>query len=82
MTNRNMLISKMKLYGDNQTDLAEALNLSTTRTNAKINNKNGAEFTQTESNIIRIRYNLTDAEYVEIFCTPSVHQEGTVSHET
>ena len=82
MTNTNELISKMKKFGDRQEDLANALNLSLSRTNAKINNKDGAEFTLIESNIIRIRYHLTDAEYVEIFCTQSVHQEGTVSHET
>lgn len=57
----------MALYGDNNETLANALNLSPQRLSAKKNNTNGAEFTQTEIQIIKERYNLTDAEVVEIF---------------
>lgn len=78
--NTNMLISKMKLFGDNQTDLANALNLSLASTNAKINGK--SNWTQTEISIIAVRYELTPEEVVEIFFNQSVHQEGTVSRET
>ena len=90
MVNTKMLISKMKLYGDRQEDLAEFLGISLNGLNAKIHNKvnmkskdkKRAEFKQTESNAIRIRYNLTAEEYVAIFCTQSVHCEGTEANET
>lgn len=65
--NLNLLNSKMALYGDNNEALAKALNLSPQRLSAKKNNTNGAEFTQTEIQIIKERYNLTDTEVVEIF---------------
>lgn len=65
--NKNLLVSKMKLVGDTQSDLALALNLSLTRTNAKINGTDDAEFTQSEIKIIMIRYNLTPEEVVQIF---------------
>ena len=65
--NLNLLNSKMALYGDNNETLAQALNLSPQRLSAKKNSTNGAEFTQTEIQIIKERYNLTDAEVVEIF---------------
>ena len=57
----------MALYGDNNETLAKALNLSPQRLSAKKNNTNGAEFTQTEIQIIKERYNLTDAEVIDIF---------------
>lgn len=78
--NTNMLVSKMKLFGDNQTDLANALNLSLATTNARINGK--SVFTQNEISIIAARYELTPEEVVEIFFNQNVHQEGTVSRET
>ena len=65
--NKNMLVSKMKLFGDNQENLAVALDLSLTRTNAKINNTDGAEFTQDEIRTIMNRYDLTPEEVVQIF---------------
>lgn len=67
--NKNLLISKMKLFGDTQQMLADALGLSLNRTNAKINETDGAEFTQSEIKIIMIRYNLTPDEVVQIFLT-------------
>ena len=78
--NTKMLISKMKLFGDNQKDLANALNLSLATTNAAINGKR--EFTQNEISIIAARYELTPEEIILIFFNESVHQEGTVSRET
>jgi hypothetical protein len=57
----------MKLFGDTQESLSEALGLSLTRTNAKINGTNEAEFTQSEITAIKIRYNLTAEEVDEIF---------------
>ena len=65
--NKQLLWSKMALYGDTNEDLAKALDLSPQRLSAKINSTNGAEFTQSEISIIKERYNLTDAEVVDIF---------------
>lgn len=65
--NLNLLNSKMALYGDNNESLARVLNLSPQRLSAKKNSTNGAEFTQSEIQIIKERYNLTDNEVVEIF---------------
>ena len=65
--NLNLLYSKMALYGDNNESLARVLNLSPQRVSAKKNSTNGAEFTQSEIQIIKERYNLTDKEVVEIF---------------
>lgn len=70
--NKNLLISKMKLFGDNQIDLARALGLSLTRTNAKINETDGAEFTKNEIGIIKIRYHLTAEEVDQIFFAEKV----------
>ena len=70
--NKNLLISKMKLFGDTQTDLALALGLSVARTNAKINGTDGAEFTQREITIIKIRYHLTAEEVDQIFFVQKV----------
>ena len=65
--NKNLLVSKMKLIGDNQDTLARALDLSLTRTNAKINGTDGAQFNPDEMKVIMARYNLTPDEVVEIF---------------
>lgn len=65
--NSLLLKSKMTLFGDNTSKLSEALGISTTRTCAKINAKNGAQFTQKEIKVIKDRYELTDNEIVEIF---------------
>ena len=64
---KNLFISKMKLFGDTQSDLAHALNLSLVRMNAKINETDGAEFKQSEISAIRTRYNLTMEEVDQIF---------------
>ena len=57
--NKNMLISIMKLHGDNQSDLADWLGISLQRCNAKINETNGAEFDQSEIKRIKMKYNMT-----------------------
>jgi hypothetical protein len=75
--NKNMLISKMKLFGDTQQKLADALGLSLARTNAKINGTDGAEFTMGEMQIIKNRYRLTADEVDQIFFKNTVHCEGT-----
>ena len=76
--NKNMLISKMKLFGDTQKDLADALGLSLASTNAKINGTNGAEFVMGEMQTIKDRYHLTAEEVDHIFFNNNVHCEGTV----
>lgn len=65
--NKNLLISKMKLFGDTQADLADALGISLARTNAKINETDGAEFNKREIGIIKFRYHLTAEEVDAIF---------------
>lgn len=64
--NKGALESKMKLFGDNQEDLAKALGLTRPSLNAKINNRN-ASFTQQEISMIKIRYNLSASEIDLIF---------------
>ena len=70
--NKNLLISKMKLFGDTQADLADALGISLARTNAKINETDGAEFTMGEIKIIKFRYHLTAEEVDAIFFAEKV----------
>ena len=63
--NKNMLVSIMKLHGDNQADLAEYLEISLQRCNAKINGTGGAVFDMIEIGKIKKKYNLT-AEQVDL----------------
>ena len=61
------LKSKMVLNGDNGGDLAEYLDISRTTLSSKINETNGAQFTQGEISKIKERYNLTGKEIDDIF---------------
>ena len=70
--NKNMLISKMKLFGDRQEDLAEFIGLSLSRFNAKLNETNNAQFTKFEIQKIKEKYNLTAEEVDAIFFDGSV----------
>lgn len=65
--NKNELVSKMKKYGDNQTDLANYIGISVQRFNAKLNGTGGAEFTQGEICKVKEKYNLTSEEVDVIF---------------
>lgn len=65
--NDKLLRSKMVLYGDTNAALAEYLEISPQRFSAKLNETGGAEFTQNEIKKIRNRYELSDAEVVNIF---------------
>lgn len=67
--NKNLLLSKMKLHGDTNSDLASAIGISSQRFSAKLNEYHGAEFNQGEIAKIRERYSLTDEEVVQIFFT-------------
>ena len=65
--NKNLLRSKMVLFGDTNETLATALGISPQRLSAKINAKDGAEFTQGEINVIKKLYRLTLQELNDIF---------------
>lgn len=67
--NTRLLKSKMVLCGDTNVTLAEALKISPQRLSAKINEWEGAEFTQSEILIIKDRYHLTPEEVDAIFFT-------------
>lgn len=64
--NTNKLRAKMALFGDTGNTLSQALGISPQRFSAKINDNN-AEFTQSEIQIIKDRYNLTAEEVDDIF---------------
>lgn len=65
--NKNALKAKMVLHGDTGATLSEALGISRQTFSAKINEKDGAEFTQGEISIIKTRYSLTPDEISNIF---------------
>lgn len=65
--NKRRLESVMHLHGDTGTSLAEYIGISRTTFSAKINEKNGAEFTQGEIYIIKEKYSLCPDDVVAIF---------------
>lgn len=65
--NKLLLKSHMAKRGDTQAILAEAMGLSLSRLNAKINGTGGAEFTQTEIAFISERYKLSGSETMRVF---------------
>ena len=75
MVKKNLLEAKMKIFGDTQCTLAEALEISLSTLNCKLNGK--SEFAQSEILKIKERYNLTDKEVIEIFFSPCVSETGT-----
>lgn len=75
--NTAMLKSKMVLFGDNNTTLGEALGIAYQTLSTKINNTNGAEFTQGEILTIKKRYKLTPDEVDEIFFNFEVSKKDT-----
>ena len=75
--NKNMFVSKMKLFGDTQQSLADALGLSLSRLNAKINETNGSQFRQSEIKFFRNRWHLTPEEVDLTFFASTVPCEGT-----
>lgn len=70
--NKQLLASVLAKNGNTQSDLANVLGLSLSRTNAKINEADGAQFTQNEIAAIKKAYALTAEEIDEIFFTPKV----------
>ncbi|KRM95984.1 hypothetical protein FC19_GL001467 [Liquorilactobacillus aquaticus DSM 21051] len=57
----------MILHGDNQKKLASYLGISQQRFSAKINEKNGAEFSKSEMTLIKEKYHLTATQINDIF---------------
>ena len=70
--NKALLESKMKLFGDNQSKLADALGISVQRFNAKLNETDGAQFNQGEIQKVKDRYGLTSEEVDAIFFNGNV----------
>lgn len=65
--NKKLLRSEMVLHDDTNSTLANALGITPQSLSAKMNETNGAEFTQGEMNVIRTRYTLTDSKFIAIF---------------
>ena len=65
--NKLRLESVMKIHGDTGTSLAVYLGMARTTFSAKINERNGAEFTQGEISAIKEKYKLTPEDIVNIF---------------
>lgn len=57
----------MKVYGDTGTSLAKHLGIARSTFSAKINERNGAEFTKSEMGKIKKKYSLTAEEMDKIF---------------
>lgn len=65
--NKLKLESIMKLHGDTGTSLSNFLGMARSTFSSKINETNGAEFTQGEICAIKKKYNLTPDEVNLIF---------------
>lgn len=75
--NKNLLESVMKAHGDTGTMLSQFLGIARSTFSAKINETNGAEFTQGEIFKIKEKY-LLDANKVDaIFFNTKVSQKDT-----
>ena len=73
--NTQLFKSFMIMNGDTQTILADVLHLPQSAVSARINGKTA--FRQDEINTIRVRWNLTDKQTVDIFFVPAVSKEDT-----
>lgn len=76
--NKPLFLSVMVKNQDTQGTLAKAMGLSLSRLNAKINERGGAAFTQSEIAFIIQRYSLTNDEAMEIFFASRVSQSATL----
>ncbi len=75
--NKNKLESVMKLNGDTGKTLSMYLGIARSTFSAKLNETNGAEFTQGEISAISEKYNLTADEVVGIFFAKKVSLKDT-----
>ena len=64
---KRKLEAEMKLHGDTGITLSEYLGVARSTFSAKINETNGAEFTQGEITLIKKRYNLSAEQIIAIF---------------
>lgn len=69
--NKQLLKGLIIANDGNQSTLAEAMGISLSRLNAKIN-ETGAEFSQSEIAFIRDRYKLNKSQVVDIFFSHDV----------
>ena len=65
--NKSLLKSYISRFDKTQKNLAEAMGISPSRLNAKINSYAGADFTETEMIFIKDRYGLDIDEFNSIF---------------
>lgn len=65
--NKLKLESIMKLHGDTGTSLASYLGMARSTFSAKLNETNGAEFTQGEISKIKEKYSLNAEEIESVF---------------
>lgn len=72
MVNSRLLKSFIVRYDKTQENLAEAMGISLSRLNAKINGTGGADFSQSEIAFIRERYNLSNREVCDVFFAKEV----------
>lgn len=70
--NKALLKSKMVLHGDTNQTLSEHLGITPVTFSRKLNEIDGAEFSQRELLAIKNRYSLTDEEFVLIFFNDDV----------
>ncbi len=70
--NKLKLESIMRLHGDTGTSLSKYLGMARPTFSAKINETNGAEFTQGEIAMIREKYSLSPDDVIEIFFNKNV----------
>ena len=76
--NKRLLRAVMAEAGDTQADLAAAMGISLSRFNAKLNEREGAAFTQTEMAFIIDRYRLTSDRAMQIFFSKEVSKSATL----
>lgn len=74
--NKALLMSQIVGHNDTQITVAEAMGLSLSRFNAKINEREGAEFTQGEIQFLIDRYQLTANDVKAIFFCPQGYIEN------
>lgn len=75
--NERKLKAVMQLHGESQQDLAQYLQMSLSRLNAKINEYRGAQFRQNEIAAIQEHYGLSAEEVNEIFFALTISQKDS-----
>lgn len=75
--NERKLKAVMQLHGESQQDLAQYLQMSLSRLNAKINEYRGAQFRQNEIAAIQEHYGLSAEGVNEIFFARTASQKDS-----